>query len=519
MAQCGTSTDVKTQSRQDRDGLMFRMNVRGCFAAHSRVSSAAIEKPMLTKTLAQDVRLPGSWILFIPAAMSIIYALDIHMGTYDVTAIPWLIVAGALMIVAVAISRVAIWQGSVVGIMGILLGIAVLFDFGIALRSLPVHQQVLTAEAKSDDNIFAFFSGMGVAAVLAGAVASGRPFLRRAAFPGLLIAFLGLSIWIVNNTRPTIDVFTFQRDSTSALMHGENPYTLTFPDPYNGRSPWYGKGLSVNGRLQFGYPYFPLSLLMAVPGHWAGDIRYAQAVAVVLAGALIGYAGNSRMSFAAACLFMFMSRSFWVIEESWIEPFVVLTLALLAFSARRLPRFMPYALGLFFATKQYLPLAAPLALLLCDWPLRWRQVWGVAWRALLAASVVTLPLALWNWSAFWHSTVQVQMAAPFRPDGLSMISWLYDPDGGGAVLPAGQQPSAAIAFVMLLLAMILSLACAPRNIAGFCGSASVCFLAFFAFNKQAFMNYYFFVIGAIACAIAAAAPLEAPVIGGSMPER
>ena len=34
------------------------------------------------------------------------------------------------------------------------------------------------------------------------------------------------------------------------------------------------------------------------------------------------------------------------------------------------------------------------------------------------------------------------------------------------------------------------------------------FLPFIAFNKQAFANYYFFVIGATCCAIAAAGRIE-----------
>src|SRR5439155_15537674 len=145
-----------------------------------------------------------------------------------------------------------------------------------------------------------------------------------------------------------------------------NPYAITFQDPYGGRSPWYGPGLSVGGRLQFGYPYPPLPLLLALPGHWLGDCRYSSALAVALAGALIGYAGNNRTSFAAAILYMYMWRTFWVIEESWTEPYLVMMLALLVFCAMRLHKLMPFALGLFFVSKQYLPLAAQLALLLCD---------------------------------------------------------------------------------------------------------------------------------------------------------
>ena len=43
---------------------------------------------------------------------------------------------------------------------------------------------------------------------------------------------------------------------------------------------------------------------------------------------------------------------------------------------------------------------------------------------------------------------------------------------------------------------------AARTPAGFALGVSALFLAFFALNKQAFANYYFFVIGALCVAVA-----------------
>jgi 4-amino-4-deoxy-L-arabinose transferase-like glycosyltransferase len=48
----------------------------------------------------------------------------------------------------------------------------------------------------------------------------------------------------------------------------------------------------------------------------------------------------------------------------------------------------------------------------------------------------------------------------------------------------------------------------PRTPAAFATALAVTFLSFFAFNKQAFCNYYFFVIGAFAVTLAACAPAE-----------
>jgi len=80
------------------------------------------------------------------------------------------------------------------------------------------------------------------------------------------------------------------------------------------------------------------------------------------------------------------------------------------------------------------------------------------------------------------------------------------------------QPWTARVWSMLAagVATVLVLRRAPRTPAGFAAGASLVFLAFFAFNKQAFCNYYFFVIGGICCALAASQPPAGePVATGS----
>ena len=61
----------------------------------------------------------------------------------------------------------------------------------------------------------------------------------------------------------------------------------------------------------------------------------------------------------------------------------------------------------------------------------------------------------------------------------------------------------AIAFVAGALASALAVWRLPSTPAGFAAAVALTYLAFFAFNKQAFSNYYFFVIGAMCCAVAA----------------
>jgi hypothetical protein len=45
---------------------------------------------------------------------------------------------------------------------------------------------------------------------------------------------------------------------------------------------------------------------------------------------------------------------------------------------------------------------------------------------------------------------------------------------------------------------------APRTPAGFAGATAVFFFVFFLLSKQAFMNYYYLVLVALACAVGGA---------------
>jgi hypothetical protein len=161
----------------------------------------------------------------------------------------------------------------------------------------------------------------------------------------VLAAHLLLGAWMIRSSpRPHIDVFIFQQGGAQALLHGDNPYAVRYPDIYRdtrqGDRPVYGPGLSGDGKLAFGFPYPPLSLLLSTAGYVAlGDHRYAQLIAMTLAGALIAYSrpgrGVSRVALLAAAGLLFTPRVFFVLGRGWTEPFVVLGLAGVVFVARR----------------------------------------------------------------------------------------------------------------------------------------------------------------------------------------
>jgi hypothetical protein len=323
------------------------------------------------------------------------------------------------------------------------------------------------------------------------------PLWRKVAFYLIPFIFLTLGVVVIRSLQISMDVFIFQQDSSQALLQGKNPYSITFRNPYGDDSPFYGPGMSVNGQLQFGYVYTPLSLLMVIPAYiLAGDVRYAHLVAILLSAGFMASARTGRVAFLGALLFLFTPTVFYMMGMSWTESLVVLPLSAVVFCACRAPGWLPLALGLLLASKQYLILSLPLTLLLFPRPTPWREVWRLWGLAILVAAFISLPLILWNVADFWKSAMALQFRQPFRPDALSYLAWVKNMGWG--------QPPSWVAFLTLVPTTWLALRYAPRNASGYAAAVAFVFMTFFVFNKQAFCNYYFFVIGALCCAVAAA---------------
>ncbi len=344
---------------------------------------------------------------------------------------------------------------------------------------------------------FRFSAGVAIAALIAiTAIAWRRPLLGRAHVPILLAVFLALGIWVLRSCPvPAIDVYLFHDEALKALLGGRSPYSITIPNIYGpaaGR--FYAPGLVVQDRVLVGHPYPPLSLLLALPGYLAGDYRYALVASVVLAAAFLVTAAPGRQGRVAAALLLFTPRLFFVSVQGWSEPFVVLTLAALAYCAVRARRALPLALGAFLATKQYSVLALPAVVLLFTQPIPWRQVFRLTALALLVAILLTLPFAIRDPHGFARSVLLFQVLQPFRPESLSLL----------VMIPAIRLalPDFAPGIIAAAVALLLCLWRAPRTPEGFAGSVALIYLAFFAFAKQAFWNYYFLVLGGLACAVA-----------------
>ncbi len=302
---------------------------------------------------------------------------------------------------------------------------------------------------------------------------------------GALLILGGLVIAVtlsVLEPTPNIDVFIFHQHAWAALSAGHSPYGGSIPNIY-GNLRFYSERFADLQNVFVGFPYPPLSLLLSLPALALGDPRYATLAAWVLTAIVAALTGRDRASLLAAALLLAFPRLFFVIDNTWTEPLVLLLFSLVLYSAARAPRWLGLALGLFLAAKQYDVLLLPLVFLL-------RPARAVWWQALLVAALVTLPLALTNPLGFWHDVVAFQFAQPFRDEALSFDNLF----GWRAAWPA---------FVLFALATALALWRAPKTASGFALASGFVWLVFFAFNKQAFCNYYALVIGVLCLALSA----------------
>jgi hypothetical protein len=421
----------------------------------------------------------GGAALLGAAAGALGLALQIHNGEYDPYALA--LVAGALVA-----TGAAVWGATPeLGRRALVVLLAALLVGELALALAQPIALEMAPGGRAPFRLMLLLAAGGLAATAQAGRA--RPWL----IVGCLALYFAAGVWLLQRAPAGTDVFNFQRGALEALRHGRDPYAIKFRNIYAPYEGFYGPGLVVKGVLQFGYPYPPLPLFLAGAALPFGDIRYAHLAALTLSGAAILAGGAGPVTALAAGLLLFSPRFGLLLQMSWTEPFLILFLSLVVLAARRAPRLVPLALGLLLATKQYLVLLLPAVALLVPRE-RLARTLGVA---AAVAAAITLPMALWDPEAFTRSVVTLQFHQPFRVDALSFLS---------ALVRAGGPPLAWAPLVLGPLAAALALWRAPRTPAGFAAAVAFTFLVFFAFNKQAFCNYYFFVIGALAVSVGAA---------------
>jgi hypothetical protein len=304
----------------------------------------------------------------------------------------------------------------------------------------------------------------------------------------LILVHGSVASLIARNSLPVIDTYTFQRDACKNLVHGIDPFGSTQADIFGPGSRFYSPGMVVNGRVQVGFQYPPLTLFWALPGYWLGDVRYVYIFAVTISALFLFAMYPSARSLWISALLLLNPLTFFVEMKCWTEPLVFLTLCATLYAAVKKRRWLPVALGLFLASKQYNVVALPFVACLID-PFRWKPYWKLVGWALLVAAATVLPFAIWNTRALWHDLVLFHLAQPFRQDSLSFaVPYPFFRKIGPVVL---------VAFVAW------SARTCMRNAAMFAAGYGASILLFFSTSKQAFSNYYFLIAQAFLLAVAA----------------
>jgi glycosyl transferase family 87 len=434
----------------------------------------------------------GPAALLALAAVTIALALQISSGQYDPRAVALVTLATVAAVIG------ATWRKRVVPVREAVLPQALL-GVGCA-AGLACHlftNPTFYADPRALQGGFRWLALIALA-VLSAYLWHLRPSLIRARFPLLLACFAAMGLLVIRaSPKPWIDVWVFQQGAADAVLHGANPYSVSYQDIYGPMAlAWYAPELRQAGRV-VAYPYPPLTFLAEAPAFAAfGDVRYALLASMIGAAWLIARAAPGKLGELAAALVLFQPRTLLVVEQAWTEPLVLFCFALSVYAIVRGAHWAlsGAALGLLAASKQYAVLfVVPLAL---SMPRR-RGLW-VAATVVIA---VLAPFAIGDPAGFWRSVIRFQLLQPFRMDSLSLAPFaarLFGP----AVQPfalAGLALGAGVLAFCLRRHPDLPLACA---------TAAAAWAAVLIWNKQSFCNYWWLCSGLLAAASAAPAARE-----------
>jgi hypothetical protein len=304
-----------------------------------------------------------------------------------------------------------------------------------------------------------------------------------------------MALWVCKpGSGGKIDTFTFQRDASKSLLQGTNPYGTTQADIYDlhQTAMFYSSGSVINGRVQVGFQYPPLTLLWVLPGYLLGDVRYSYIFAVILSAlVLFAICPNARGIWIVSAL-LFSPLTFVVEYLCWTEPLVLMTLSITVYCAAKRRWWLPIALGLFLATKQYNFLALPFIGYFVR-PFQWKAFWKLTGWSLAIGLATLFPFALSNFRGMWRDLVSFQLAQPFRPDTLSFA----------VPLPMMMK----IGPLFLATFIVWAIRSKLRNEAMFAAVYGIALLLFASTSKQACTNYYFLIGESFFLAVAALACL------------
>jgi hypothetical protein len=280
---------------------------------------------------------------------------------------------------------------------------------------------------------------------------------------GLAARFLIIAF----DVEPGFDVHLIQQVGGEAILAGSNPYLAD--------TAYYA-----------GYPYWPLSAVLAAGGLVFGDARWGllvadavTLVAFVVTARNVGLPG--RLGALAAALLLWSSSGFYMTWQSLPEPAVI---ALAAVGVALLTRVRArgllagVAFGLAIGVKQlglgmlpFLPLT------------RDRGRWVAFAAASGVSGAIVLAFLAWSPEAFLTGTVSSHLVEPARDYAVNLL----DPLPG--VIPRLNVPFVVTAILALGVGLAVRLRW-PDSIDGWLAATIALFTIAFALIGISFVNYY-----------------------------
>jgi hypothetical protein len=310
----------------------------------------------------------------------------------------------------------------------------------------------------------------------------------RFVFVAVCIGVAGVDTY-VTSPRPNIDVFTVQQTGAAALLEGKNPFQEVHVGDTGPRS-----------ASDVPYVYPPMQLYVTVLAmKLKSDTRYAILVAALLLGfalrAISKRFGADKLPAIledAPALFVWCTpKFFFILEQAWVDPVQIMWVsALVLAAALNRPWLTAVLAGLVVGAKQTMLIVAGLY----GFGLRFTiKQWALAGGVALATF---LPWMIWDFNAWKHANFDFLSALPVRQDALTYITWVR------------RKFAIEIPYVIAFPASAALIALAawkgPRTIGRITMAVVASMMVFFVFNKWAFANYYFTLMGLSALAAAAA---------------
>jgi hypothetical protein len=306
--------------------------------------------------------------------------------------------------------------------------------------------------------------------------------LRQMVFVAAVVVALGFRLWMpVASPAPVIDVFAFCTESAQHLLEGKNPYTTPVADVYQGAAA--GLGYSIKA-----YIYLPADLLIQTASYaLTGDVRYGYVLAELVVALILWRLSRRRWGESTAqliaLLFLYNPRSLFVIEQSWVDPLILMFFALfLLLRERGKPTAASIAYGYMLFLKQHLLFA------FFQWFILERN-WKRILTGLAVGFLTLLPFAIWDWRGLLHNGILFTVNVPFRADSLTIFSFL----ASLGVPHPSYSWAVPIGAVIMLLTFIPQRLIDPLR--GYLFSVTITMFGMFLILSTSFCNYYYLVAG------------------------